>query len=166
MRAVFNHSWNLLNERERVLFSRLAVFRGNWTLTAAINVAGATPHMLTALVDKSLVVMQATTLDVPGPRFTLLVPIREYALEQLVARGEVAALQRAHATYYLALAEAVAAQAKAAADRARAAQESAAADAAEKRKRANDAKAVRDKADSDEKAAAARAAARRSRGAS
>ncbi|CAA9283043.1 MAG: hypothetical protein AVDCRST_MAG93-3322, partial [uncultured Chloroflexia bacterium] len=44
------------------------------------------------------------------PRFIMLEPIREYAWEQLVPRGEVAALQLAHATYYHALAETVSAQ--------------------------------------------------------
>jgi len=39
-----------------------------------------------------------------------LEPIREYALEQLALRGETEALQRAHARYYVALAEAAAAQ--------------------------------------------------------
>jgi tetratricopeptide (TPR) repeat protein len=40
----------------------------------------------------------------------MLEPIREYALEQLAARGEIETLRRAHATYYLALAEAITAQ--------------------------------------------------------
>jgi predicted ATPase/class 3 adenylate cyclase len=115
MRAVFDHSWNLLSETERTLFRRLAVFRGGWTAEAAKQVAGATQHHLTALVDKSLVrVTSARTRSTDeaqstaASRFTLLEPIREYALEQLVARGEVDTLQRAHASYYLALAEAAA----------------------------------------------------------
>jgi predicted ATPase len=116
MRAVFEHSWKLLNEEERALFSRLAVFRGGWIAEAAAQVAGATHQHLTVLVDKSLVRLmsvRARSTDVAqttaAPRFTLLEPIREYALEQLVARGEVEAVQRAHASYYQALAEAAAA---------------------------------------------------------
>ena len=42
MRAVFDHSWRLLSEEERALFSHLAVFRGGWTAEAAEQVAGAT----------------------------------------------------------------------------------------------------------------------------
>src|SRR5262249_40919051 len=55
MRAVLDHSWRLLNEAERALFSHLAVFSGGWTLQAAAEVAGATLVALIALVDKSLV---------------------------------------------------------------------------------------------------------------
>jgi predicted ATPase len=39
MRAVFDHSWNLLSEPERMLFSQLAIFRGGWTIEAAEAVA-------------------------------------------------------------------------------------------------------------------------------
>src|SRR5262249_33413923 len=42
--------------------------------------------------------------------FLLLEPIREYALVQLVARGEEEALLRKHANYYMLLAETIAAQ--------------------------------------------------------
>jgi predicted ATPase/transcriptional regulator with XRE-family HTH domain len=113
MRAAFDQSWNLLSEPERALFSRLAVFRGGCTAAAAEQVAGSTLPLLAALLDKSLVRQdraepwsgdERTAVE---PRFVLLEPIREYALEQLAAQGEVEALQRAHAGYYLALAEAV-----------------------------------------------------------
>jgi len=120
MRAIFDHSWRLLNEEERALFSHLAVFRGGWTAEAAEQVAGATIDVLTALVDKSLVRQsraeprsiadRAASHTVSEPRFVMLEPIREYALEQLVARGEEEIVRHAHATYYLALAEAAAAQ--------------------------------------------------------
>jgi tetratricopeptide (TPR) repeat protein len=46
----------------------------------------------------------------PEPRFMMLEPIHGYALEQLVARAEEAMVRHAHATYYLALAEAAAAE--------------------------------------------------------
>src|SRR5262249_15789781 len=39
------------------------------------------------------------------PRFALLETIREYAHERLAASGEVSTIERAHAAYYLALAE-------------------------------------------------------------
>src|SRR5439155_586631 len=92
-------------------------FRGGWTLEAAADVATATLPALAALVDKSLVRLvragaRATALPraTADSRFTLLEPIREYALEQLALRGETEALQRSHARYYVALAEAAAAQ--------------------------------------------------------
>ncbi|HET9223875.1 MAG TPA: tetratricopeptide repeat protein, partial [Roseiflexaceae bacterium] len=105
LRAVFDHSWRLLSESERALCSRLAIFRGGWTTEAANQVAGATLHSLATLVDKSLV-----RQDQAEERFVFLEPIREYAWEQLSARGEAAAMQHAHANYYLAFAEEAAAK--------------------------------------------------------
>jgi tetratricopeptide (TPR) repeat protein len=70
------------------------------------------------LVDKSLA-RQVSGKAVGGgdtanvkveARFALLEPIREYAMEKLAERGEMEFMQRAHATYYLALAEATMAQ--------------------------------------------------------
>jgi tetratricopeptide (TPR) repeat protein len=103
MRAVFDHSWRLLSEPERRMFSRLAVFRDGWSPAAAKQVAGATLADLALLAGKSLArpygaEPQAPASDVqpggaPEPRFGMLEP-----------------LQRAHASHYLALAETAAAQ--------------------------------------------------------
>ncbi|MBA3870838.1 MAG: XRE family transcriptional regulator [Anaerolineae bacterium] len=54
MRAVFDHSWHLLLEPERVLLSRLAVFRGGCTPEAVEQVTGVKFSALQSLVDKSL----------------------------------------------------------------------------------------------------------------
>src|SRR6185436_6204734 len=64
--AVFDHSWNLLSEQERALFSHLAVFRGGWTAEAAEKVAGAMLPVLAVLVDKSLVRFSAEPRALTG----------------------------------------------------------------------------------------------------
>ncbi|MBC8077159.1 MAG: tetratricopeptide repeat protein, partial [Chloroflexales bacterium] len=121
MRAVFDHSWNLLSESERALFSAVAVFRGGWSVSAAEQVTGATLPALTALADKSLVRREDTTTaraaiarGVPNAtteaRFSLSEPIREYALERLGASPDAEAVRRRHAHYFTALAEAAAAE--------------------------------------------------------
>lgn len=102
LRATFDYSWDLLNEPERLLFSRLAVFRGGCTPASAEQVAGATPALFNILVNKSLLRQS----DEPEPRFTFLEPLREYALEKLAEYGEMAVQQKTHARYFLALAQA------------------------------------------------------------
>jgi predicted ATPase len=109
-------SYDLLGESERVLFQRLALFAGGWTLEAADAVCGSssngssesTPRhvldTLARLVDRSLVIADEAS---GGVRYRFLETIRQYAHERLVeASGEAEMARRAHALYFLALAEA------------------------------------------------------------
>jgi DNA-binding SARP family transcriptional activator len=54
MRAVFDHSWRLLDQREREVMQALSVFRGSFAREAAQEVAGATLRELMGLVNRSL----------------------------------------------------------------------------------------------------------------
>jgi predicted ATPase/DNA-binding XRE family transcriptional regulator len=117
LRDAIAWSYDLLNVGEQTLFRRLAVFAGGFTLEAVEAVcrsetdesAQSVLEKLASLVDNSLLVSRA---EGPGggeeeePRFTMLETIREYAAERLRSSGEVEDVRRAHAMYYLGLAEA------------------------------------------------------------
>jgi non-specific serine/threonine protein kinase len=110
MRDAIAWSYDLLTPDEQVLFRRLAVFVGGWTLEAAEAVVAAAgeprPDVLEgigSLVDKCLV-SQAEQPD-GEPRFGMLETVREYGLEQLEASGEEEATRRAHAAWCVGLAE-------------------------------------------------------------
>jgi predicted ATPase/transcriptional regulator with XRE-family HTH domain len=86
-------SYSLLDEKERVLFRRLAVFPMHWTLDAAESVAmgdrlerAAVLATLSSLVDKSLVTVIPRTEAV---HFRFLNPTRVYALEQAALTNEL-----------------------------------------------------------------------------
>jgi len=111
MRDAIAWSHDLLSPEEHAQFRRLSVFVGGSTLEAAEAVADLGGDVgvgvldgLASLVDKSLLREE----DGPGgePRFAMLETIREFALEQLAASGETVEVQRRHAAFYLALAEA------------------------------------------------------------
>ena len=111
-------SYNLLVPAEQRLLRQLSIFAGGCTLAAAELVCA--PHSsgigpgtdstsevfdgLASLLDKSLVYLRE------GPdgeqRFMLLETVREFGLDQLRANGELEAIARAHAMYYLQLIEA------------------------------------------------------------
>ncbi len=55
LRAVFDYSWNLLNEKERGALARLTVFRGDFTREAAAGALDVSLSVLTGLLNKSLV---------------------------------------------------------------------------------------------------------------
>ncbi len=98
LRATIEWSFDLLDEEERRLFARLAVFVGGCTLEASEEVADADLDILQSLVDKNL-------LRHTEERFWMLETIREYAAERLEAYGEADGLRQRHAQHFLALAE-------------------------------------------------------------
>ncbi len=108
LRAAIDWSFQLLNIEEQILFRRLGVFVGGWTIEAAKAVCMENLSLdllegMASLLDKNLV-KQETGSDV-NLRFMLLETIREYALEQLSVSGELETLQQQHVNYFLALAE-------------------------------------------------------------
>ena len=96
--------------RDQRLFARLAVFAGGIDLEAAgaVYTIGAEPAPdvldgLSSLVDNSL--LRPSDVDTDEPRFGMLETLREYALQELRARGEHDAARRAHAAWHLDLVE-------------------------------------------------------------
>jgi predicted ATPase len=98
LRATIEWSYELLDDDEKRLFTRLAVFSGGCTLEAAEQVADADLDTLQSLVDKSL-------LRFTDGRYRMLETIREYAAERLEKSGDAEELRRSHADYFLALAQ-------------------------------------------------------------
>jgi predicted ATPase/DNA-binding CsgD family transcriptional regulator len=108
LRATVQWSYDLLNPDEQRTFRTLSACVGGCTLEAASRVSsepciGDVVETITSLLNKSLV--QQTETD-GEPRLTLLDTIRAFGLEQLTREQELEAAQRAHAAYYLSLAEA------------------------------------------------------------
>jgi predicted ATPase/DNA-binding CsgD family transcriptional regulator len=109
LRATVEWSHDLLGEGERVLFRRLSVFAGGWTLEAAESVcAGADLppddvfDRLARLVHQSLVLVEGQETVA---RYGLLETLRQYAAEQLESIAEAAPVRDRHLDWYLALAE-------------------------------------------------------------
>lgn len=111
LRNTIEWSYQLLDAKEQQLFRRLSVFVGGCTLEAiealCTSLSGAAESGLDTvapLVDKSLLQRMEQQAG-QEPRFSMLETIREYALENLAAGGETEAARRAHAAYFLRLAE-------------------------------------------------------------
>jgi tetratricopeptide (TPR) repeat protein len=107
LRALIDWSHELLTDRERVLFRRLAVFAGGFTLDSAeaLRAAGEDDipdvlAVLSQLVEKSLV-----ESDGEGGRYRLLETVRQYAQDRLDESGEADQARNAHLAFYLQYAE-------------------------------------------------------------
>ena len=110
LRRTIDWSHDLLTPSEQKLFRRLSVFVGGCTLEAVEAVCDAQEDLgldplngITSLLDKSLISQAAA--GNAEPRFTMLETIREYGSERLDESGEIEATRRAHAAYFLVLAE-------------------------------------------------------------
>lgn len=109
MRGAVEWSYDLLDEDEKVLFRRLAIFSGGFRLESAETIGGFEPLQIevidgvTSLIDNSLLVQKE--LPDGETRFRMLEVVREYALDSLDSRGEAGEMCRRHAAFFLALGE-------------------------------------------------------------
>lgn len=111
LRVTIDWSYGLLDPHEQVLFRQLGIFIGDFTTEAVAAICGSESDHdhtvfrdLRSFIDKSLL---RHVVDMNGePRFSMLETIREFAMEQLIASGEIEELHRRYAAYYLDLVEA------------------------------------------------------------
>jgi predicted ATPase len=105
LRSTIEWSTRLLAPPEQELLARLGVFAGGFTLEAAEWIADGIDadalDALGALVDGSLVRQRE---EDDRAVFSMLATVREYALEELDARGALADVKDRHARFYLRLA--------------------------------------------------------------
>jgi len=107
LRAAIDWSYHLLGGIEGVLFRRLSLFYGSFSLEAAESVYEGPDQdsmdvldSVSRLVDKSLLILEQSE---GTPRYRMLETIREYAFDRLRDSGEVAAVQRRFLNFFLKL---------------------------------------------------------------
>jgi len=111
LRGALSWSYNLLNEDEKALFLRQAVFDGGFTIEAAESVCVAEDEhfdvveVLSSLVDKSL--LRLSHGETEEPRFERLRTIRDFSIELLEESGEADRWRRRHAVAFAELAQEV-----------------------------------------------------------
>jgi len=127
LRALVSWSYDLLQEKEKIVLDRLSVFAAGFDLEAAEAVCGADPiapeevlDLVSSLVEKSLVMVEQAAdasryglletirefaLEHLKKRYGLLGTIKEFAQERLQDRGDLAATAARHCAHYLAVAK-------------------------------------------------------------
>jgi predicted ATPase/DNA-binding CsgD family transcriptional regulator len=103
MRATIEWSYRLLTDDEALLFCRLSVFQGGFSLESAhavcgSDLAGTFLELLAGLVQKSMVVADRT--EGSSTRYRLLESQLAYAADQLQQSGELEFLRRRHYEYF------------------------------------------------------------------
>lgn len=106
LRATIDWSYELLTEKEKLLFGRLAVFASSWSLVAAEQVCSGAGieewevlERLGQLVNKSLVVVNRDEAN-GETRYGYLETIREYAQDKLNQSEQAPIFERKHCLYF------------------------------------------------------------------
>jgi predicted ATPase len=97
LRATLDWSFELLDEEQKRLFARLAVFAGGFRLEAAETVCAAGLDAIEALLEINL--LRSEEQPDGEPRFFMLETIRDYASEQLEKHDESTELHARHAQW-------------------------------------------------------------------
>jgi predicted ATPase/DNA-binding XRE family transcriptional regulator len=121
LQAAIDWSYNSLSSAEQVLFRRLSVFIGGWTLEAAESVCGDVAgsglvgsdkvlDLLEQLINKSLVIVEEMQGQTHFPigrllRYRMLETMRQYGNARLIDSGESNRLRDRHLDYFLEQAE-------------------------------------------------------------
>ncbi len=112
LQGTINWSYSFLNEEEKTLFARLAVFEGGWTPEAAEGICfepvwAEGSHFMERLADRSLIQMVSGFEETA--RYIMLPAIRAFAREKLAGGSDQALIKERHAVFYMELAEEAAA---------------------------------------------------------
>ena len=94
LRAAFDASWELLTPKEQVVLQNLSIFRDSFDQDAALQIASASPGVLSALGSKSLLRVDENR------RFNLHEAIRQFAAENLIDAGRLPEIRSRHAQFF------------------------------------------------------------------
>ncbi|MDR0241705.1 MAG: helix-turn-helix transcriptional regulator [Burkholderia sp.] len=105
LQAMYDWSYRLLSDAERLLLRWLGVFQDSFSIEAVREIVGTNGpagadllDTIAGLVSKSLLILEI----VHGtPRYRLLTTTRAYAQQQLEVQGEYPAAARSHLGYFL-----------------------------------------------------------------
>jgi predicted ATPase/class 3 adenylate cyclase len=106
LRALIDWSYSLLSASERILFERLSIFAGGWTLEAAESLCAGDGIESFEVLDR-LQNLAAKSLVVVGEgvdgrmRYHLLETIRQYAREKLVNSEQLSMFRDRHLDWFL-----------------------------------------------------------------
>ena len=100
MRATLDWSHGLLTPDEQIVFRRLSIFAGGFTLEAAADVAASDGVTEAQVIDAIERLASKSLIEVDHereePRLRMLEPVRQYAAERLRAAGEHDEIVRRH----------------------------------------------------------------------
>lgn len=107
LKALIDWSYDLLLENEKILWRRLSVFSGGWTLEDAEEICSDDPieredilELTNGLVEKSIILFNDNT-----NRYKMLETIKQYGKEKLDETDETKIFRTRHLNYYLKLCE-------------------------------------------------------------